>query len=64
MTMRYILATNIATATMPVYAEAAYIGIVRFAIFVDTIFVAVIFQVVKLKYICSRYICSHYILTC
>ena len=64
MRMRYISATNIATAAMPVYTEAAYIGIIGVTIFVDVIFVVVIFQVVKLKYICSHYICSHYILTC
>ena len=56
MTMRYISATNIATAALPVDAEAACIGIVGVTIFVDIIFVAIIFQVVKLRYICSRYI--------
>ena len=64
MRIKYILATNIVPAAMPVYAEAAYIGIVGVTIFVDVIFVAIIFQVVKLKYICSHYICGHYILTC
>ena len=64
MRMSYISATNIATATKPLYAEAACIGVVGVTIFVAVIFVAIIFQVVKLKYICSCYICSPYILTC